>query len=402
MYLVGAQPRILQGHAARFHGLGDQVVHQLLELRPGKLQVQVLRPARVRRDEGQVDLGLLGGRKLDLGLLRSLFEPLQGHQVSAQVDALVLLELGNDPLDDPLIQVIPTQVGVSVRGLHLDHVVAHLEDGDVEGAASEVVHGDRLVLLLVQAVGQGGRRGLVDDPPDVQARDGPRVLGGLALAVVEIGRRRDHGIGHGLTEIVFRGPLQLLQNEGRDLRRGELLVPHLDLCNIVRAIDNLVRDDLDLFTHLSEAASHKPLYRIDRVLRVRDGLPFRHLPDEPFPVLGKPDHRRGRAAAFLVRDHYGIPTFHDRHNRIRGSQIDSDDLSHSRQLLCPGLLLFESPDFETTFTTSPSFVVAVLGNHRKGGSQPSALGTHPTSLSMIAFFLSAWISPTHGSSRCFT
>jgi hypothetical protein len=55
-------------------------------------------------------------------------------------------------------------VRVSVRGLHFEDAFTELQDRDVECAAAEVVDGDELVLLLVEAVGQRGRGGLVDDP----------------------------------------------------------------------------------------------------------------------------------------------------------------------------------------------------------------------------------------------
>ena len=87
-----------------------------------------------------------------------------------EVDALVLLELRDDPVDHPLVEVVAAEVGVAVRGLHLDDALADLEHRDVEGAAAEVVDRDRLVLLLVEAVGEGGRRRLVDDAQDLEAR----------------------------------------------------------------------------------------------------------------------------------------------------------------------------------------------------------------------------------------
>ena len=48
---------------------------------------------------------------------------------------------------------------VAVGRLDLDDAFADLEDRDVEGAAAEVVDGDRLVLLLVEAVGERGAVG---------------------------------------------------------------------------------------------------------------------------------------------------------------------------------------------------------------------------------------------------
>ena len=85
-------------------------------------------------------------------------------------------------------------------GLHLEHPVADLQDRDVEGPASKVEHQDGLLLaLLVEAVCEGGCRGLVDDAEHLEASDLTRFLGGRPLRVVEVG-------GHGDDGLVDRGP----------------------------------------------------------------------------------------------------------------------------------------------------------------------------------------------------
>ena len=151
-----------------------------------------------------------------------------------QVDALFLLELGDDVVDDALVEVLAAEEGVAVGRQHFELLLAvdvgDLDDRDVEGAAAEVVDGDLAVALavLVEAEGQRGRGRLVDDALDVQAGDAAGVLGGLALAVVEVGRHRDHGLGHFLAEVVLGGLLHLAQHFGADLRRRELLAAHLD------------------------------------------------------------------------------------------------------------------------------------------------------------------------------
>jgi hypothetical protein len=112
----------------------------------------------------EVDGGLLRRRELDLGLLRGVAEALQGHLVLGQVDPLVLAKLGSIIQSMiGLVDVVAAEVGVAVGALDLDEVFADLEDRDVEGAAAEVVHGDELVLLLVEAVREGRGGGLVDD-----------------------------------------------------------------------------------------------------------------------------------------------------------------------------------------------------------------------------------------------
>ena len=107
-----------------------------------------------------------------------------------EIDAFLLLELRDDPVDDALVEVVAAEVRVAVGRLDLDDAFADFEDRDVEGAAAEVVDGDRLVLLLVEPVGQRRRRRLVDDAHHFEAGDLPGVLGGLALRVVEVGRAR--------------------------------------------------------------------------------------------------------------------------------------------------------------------------------------------------------------------
>src|SRR5439155_787109 len=77
-----------------------------------------------------------------------------------------VLELPGQPVDDPLVPVVPTELRVSRGRLDLEHALADLQQRDVERPASQVEHQDGLVVLLVQPVGQRRGGGLVDDPQD--------------------------------------------------------------------------------------------------------------------------------------------------------------------------------------------------------------------------------------------
>ena len=208
---------VLEGEPARLDGLLDEVVDQRLELGAGELHRQVLGTARVRGDVGQVDLGLGRRRQLDLRGFRGFLEPLQRELVAAQVDALLLLELVGEIVDEPHVEVFAAEEGVAVGRLHLEHAVADLEDRHVEGAAAEVIDRDQAGLLLVEAVGERRRGRLVDDAQHLEAGDLAGVLGGLALGVVEVGGNGDDGLGDLLAEVRLRGLLHLLQHEGGDL-----------------------------------------------------------------------------------------------------------------------------------------------------------------------------------------
>ena len=221
------QAGIFQRLLAGADGALDQVLDQRLQLGPGELDVEVLRPRLVGRDERQVDLGLRGRAQLDLRLLSRFLEPLQRQLVAAQVDALLLAELVSQIVDDAAVEILAAEMGVAVGGLDLEHAVADLQHGDIEGAAAEVIDGDNAALLLFEAVGKRGRRRLIDDAQHFEAGDAPGVLGRLALGIVEIGRHGNDRVGHRLAEKRLGRLLHLLEDEGADLARRIGLVARL-------------------------------------------------------------------------------------------------------------------------------------------------------------------------------
>ena len=290
----------------------------------------MLRAARVGRDVGQVHLGALRRGEFDLGPFGGLLQALQGHAVPRQVDPLLLAELLHEEVDHPLIEVIAAQMRVPVRGLHLEGALADLQDGDVEGAAAQVVDGDKLLALLVQAVGERRRRRLVDDPQHLQPGDLARVLGRVALAVVEVGGDRDHRLADALAQIGFRVGLELLQDHGRDLGRAVGLVAQLHPGVTVVRLDQLEGEQGrgGLHDGVLEAAPHQALDAVDRVLRVGDRLALGHGPHHPLAVLAHRHHRRRRAVPLLVGDHDRLPTLHHRDDRVRRPQVNPNHPRH--------------------------------------------------------------------------
>ena len=332
-----AHARVGEGLLGGAHEPLEQVVRQLLELRAGELQVEVLRPALVGRDERQVDLRRRGRRELDLGLLGGLVEALEGHLVVAQVDAVVALELRGHPVDDRLVEVVAAEVVVTGGGLDLEDAVADLEHRHVERAAAEVEDQDRLVGLLVEPVGQRGRGGLVDDALDLEAGDGAGVLGGLALGVVEVGRHGHDRVGHRLAEERLGVGLQLLQDHRADLLRAELLAVHPDARVAVLPADDLVGDDLHLLVHLGVLAAHEPLDAEDRVLGVGHRLPLGHGAHQPLAGLGEADDRRGRASTLGVGEDLRLTARQDGDGRVGRAEVDADRLAHVLAASSPGV-----------------------------------------------------------------
>ena len=330
-HLVDLCGRQLGGAQGRLEGAaqpGGQGLAELLELAAAQRHLQVLGAAGVSCDEGQVDLGLDQAGQLDLGLLGRFLQALQGLAIAAQVDALLLLERVGDVIDQHLVVVVAAQVGVAGRGLDLDHTVAHLQDRHVKGAAAQVEDQDRLVAFLVQAIGQRGRGRLVDDAQNLQASDLAGVLGGLALAVVEVGRHGDHGLRHRLAQIGFGVGLELAQDHRADLLGGKGFVFDRDAhARVVGgAFHDLVGDAL--VARLVEAPAHEALDAGHGVFGVDHGLAPCGLAHQPLATLGEGHHRRRRPSALGVGDHHRVAALDYRHHRIRRTQVDTNDLTH--------------------------------------------------------------------------
>ena len=107
---------------------------------------------------------------------------------------------------------------------------------------------------------------LVDDSHDVQAGDGPGVLGRLALGVVEVGGHRDHGIRHFLAQVGLGHLLHLGEHHRGDLLRRE--------CGRLAL-------DADLHVWLVVLLDH--LERIELYVLL-DGAVVVHPADQPFHV----------------------------------------------------------------------------------------------------------------------
>jgi hypothetical protein len=185
--------------------------------------------------------------------------------------------------------------------------------GNIKGSAAEVIDDDRLVLLLIQPVSQRSRSGLVDDTLYIQTGNLARVLGRLALRIVEIRRHSNDRLRDCRPEIIFCGFFQLLQNHCRDFGRGIFLALRHDHYMVALCL-NFVGHHLHLIGHLVGSATHEPLDRINRVLWVGNRLALRHLAHQPLTALCKPDDGRGCPATLFIRDDLGLPTLHHCHH----------------------------------------------------------------------------------------
>ena len=106
----------LHGRPAGLDGTLDEFISELLELGLAQGADQVFGYAVDRHDVREVDLRTVRAAQLNLGFFGSLLQALQGHGVLTEIESSVfVLELFYEPVDDDLVEVVATQVGITVR-----------------------------------------------------------------------------------------------------------------------------------------------------------------------------------------------------------------------------------------------------------------------------------------------
>merc|ERR1740124_285802 len=118
---------------------------------------------------------------------------------------------------EDFIEVFPSEHSISVGRFNFKHSTGDLQYGNVERTPSKIKNHDKLPVFLVHSVSERGRRRLVNNPQHIQTRNLAGVLGGLSLAVVEIGRHGHDCLGDVTSEETLRGLLHLSQHHAPDL-----------------------------------------------------------------------------------------------------------------------------------------------------------------------------------------
>ena len=261
---------------------------------------------------GQVDLGRCRRRELDLGLLGSLFQTLQRHRVLTQVDLMLGLESLGHVVDQHVIEVVAAEMRIAVGRLDLEYAVAEFQNRDIERTAAEVVYGDlHVVLLLVEAVCQCGRCGLVDDTAHFKTCDFAGLLGRLTLRVGEVCRNGYHRLADLLPEIILGRLLHLLQDDCRDLLRRILAAVDVDARGVVVALDDRVGRTRDVAGYLVVLLAHETLDREYRALGVGNRLTLGRVAYLALSVFSECDYRRGSAVSLRVGDDHGLIALHN-------------------------------------------------------------------------------------------
>ena len=229
-------------------------------------------------------------------------------------------------LEDELVHVGAAELRVAAGRFHLEHALAEFHDRDVERAAAEVDHSNAQFLAEpVEPVGQRRGRWLVHQPHDLEPGDAGRILGGVALVVVEIRRYRYHRLLDGLAQERFGIALDLLQQEAGQLFGGKFAIAQ---------------------AHFLPPA-HQPLEGRGGALGVDRSLTAGGLADKHLSIRGQCHVARkclaAQGDAFGAGNDDRPSAAQDGRGRIRRTEIDTDDRHGWEPFLITGTRLPEVP-----------------------------------------------------------
>ena len=198
------------------------------------------------------------------------------------------------------------------RTEHLEPVLGLAEDGHVEGAAAEVVHGDDLAGFdpLVRRVVDGGGLGLAERDAGAHFGHTQQLGEQLHLVRTPVGRVGD-GQARRLGTLLFDHPVDdPSQQASAQLLGGVRRSTDEDRCGVTDA-------PLEL--------AHHPR----RLGRRTSG---RSRAGEHRAICPEPQDRRDRLAVVLERHHLGRVATHDRGSGERRPEVDGEHVRHVRVL----------------------------------------------------------------------
>ncbi|MNS28348.1 NAD-specific glutamate dehydrogenase [compost metagenome] len=120
-----------------------------------------------------------------------------------------------------MVEVVAAEGRIAAGRQHFKHTTAEAQNGDIKGAATEIVNGNHPFLTGVEAVGNRRSGRFVEQAQNVQARQTCSVFGTLTLGIVEVSRNRDHHAVQLAFKRCRRTRRQRFENIGRDANRIE-------------------------------------------------------------------------------------------------------------------------------------------------------------------------------------
>lgn len=276
-----------------------------------------------------LDGGLSSRRESTLGTLASSSETTESTCARGDILLVLALELVDEVVDETVVEVLTSQVGITSSGLDFEDTFFDGKEGNIESSTTKIEDEDvSLTLnLLVETVSNSSRGGLVDDSENVQTSDQASILGGLSLGVVEVGWDGDDGVVNGTTKVGLSSLTHLYQDHGRDLFWSELLGLTLEL-DLNEGLSSLVNNlewevlHIGLDFRVVELAANQSLGIEDSVCCVHGDLILSSITDQTLRI-GEGNERGRRSVTLVVGDNFDSVISKDTYTGVGRSKINT-------------------------------------------------------------------------------
>ena len=110
----------------------NKVARHAVKFGTSKIHVKMLRAIGTSRNERQVDIGCHHAGQFNLGFFSRFTNPLHGHLITCQVNAVLFLEFIGHPIHDAMVEVIAAQMGITGRGFNFEDAITQFQNGNIE------------------------------------------------------------------------------------------------------------------------------------------------------------------------------------------------------------------------------------------------------------------------------
>jgi len=316
---------ILHGSLDWSEGLLEEISVEFFESGSGK----DLREFFTVEQVFDLDLDFVDVGEGSLTLFDFSLELLDGSLVLTEILVVLLVDELDEVVEDSLIEILTSQMGVTTGGHDFEDTGVDTEDGDIESTTTEIEDNDVFFTLLVETVGNSGSSGLVDDSDNVETSDGTGILSGESLGIVEVGWDGDDGVLDLGTEVTFSDFLHLDEDHSGDFFRSEGLGFSVDDGSDVWLaffVDDVVWHELlvSLDFLVSVPSTDETLDVVDGSGGVDRGLVLGGLTDQSF-FISEGDDGWGDTVTEFVGDDLDSSVLVDTDTRVGGTEIDTDD-----------------------------------------------------------------------------
>ena len=210
-----------------------------------------------------------------------------------------------------MVEIVAPEGGIAAGRQHFEYATREPKNRQVKGAAAEVIDGVDAFSFVVQTVGNGRCRRLVQQAQHRKSGKFGGILGGLSLRIVKISRDGDHRANQHATERGFGAMTQGTQDVGGNLDRaldsgGGLNTHH------ARRILELIGQAFPV-RDVGESTAHEALGRTDDVTWIERQAHQGVMADDRLAFCQVVHHRRQQGAPEAVAEYRGLTTAYRRH-----------------------------------------------------------------------------------------